>query len=368
MDVLGNERREGLGRKSTSGVGGLLLLLVSFFLLLSSLYAAEASVFQKAREAALDAASPVLKVFAGPAAFVQDVVGAVSDYFFVLEQNKALREEIAALREWEREARELRALIASYETIEAYYPPPSGAVVNASVIGESNDAFVHTMIVNAGRAAGVAAGQAVVDDRGLVGHIVHASTKAARVLLLTDVQSNIAVYVDGAEVEGILSGRNRARPAIAFTRFDDIDRIRPGQRVATSGVGGRLPRGLPIGVVAAVRGEEAFVALDANFARTRLVRIIDYGFPDVDETDLVEAGPREDAPADESGDAPALEAALEVARPPATPRIAASVRRARISPAVEVSPGVEISPAVEVAPAVEIALGAESAEGGGDGN
>ena len=269
-----------------------------------------------------------------------------------------LREEIAGLREWEREARELRALIASYETIEAYYPPPSGAVVNASVIGESNDAFVHTMIVNAGRAAGVAAGQAVVDDRGLVGHIVHASTKAARVLLLTDVQSNIAVYVDGAEVEGILSGRNRARPAIAFTRFDDIDRIRPGQRVATSGVGGKLPPGLPIGVVAAVRGEEAFVALDANFARTRLVRIIDYGFPDVDETDLVEGGPREDAPADESGDAPALEAA----RPPETPRIAASVRRARISP------GVEISPAVEVAPAVEIALGAESAEGGGDGN
>ncbi len=66
MDVLGKEGRETFGRRSDTQVGHLVFSLVSLILLLSSLYAAEASVFQKARETALEAASPILKAFSGP--------------------------------------------------------------------------------------------------------------------------------------------------------------------------------------------------------------------------------------------------------------------------------------------------------------
>lgn len=281
MNVFGRDRREGLGRRSHSVVGSLLLLLVSGFLLLSSLYAAQASVFQKARESALQAASPVLSLFSGPVGFVEEMIGGVRDYFFVLEQNKALREEIAALRMWEQEARDLRDVLGAYEALGHLRAPPGAVSINAAVIGESNDAFVHTMIVNAGAADNVRKGLAVVDDRGLVGHVVTVSRDAARVLLLTDVQSNVPVYVEGGDVEGILSGQTRSDPAITFTRNDDLDLLAPGQKVFTSGAGGVMPRGLPVGVIARVGDSSALVALDSNYARTRIVRILNYTFPEI---------------------------------------------------------------------------------------
>ncbi|MEO1015953.1 MAG: rod shape-determining protein MreC [Pseudomonadota bacterium] len=298
MEVLGRDRRDGLNRGPGVGFGRLSLTLVSALLLLSSLYAAEASVFQKARESALNVAAPLLQLVAGPVAAIQDIFGGVEDYFFVLEQNKSLREQVEALRHWEHEARDLRDLINAYEALGYYFPPPGVAPVNAMVVGESGDAYVHSMIANAGRAVGVAPGQAVVDDRGLVGRVVDASKDASRILLLTDVQSNVPVYVDGSEVEGILAGRTTEAPAITFTRNDDLERVESGQRVVTSGAGGSLPRGLPVGVIAAVGENEAAVMLDANYARTRVVRIINYDFPteivDEPEEPVNEAATTED--------------------------------------------------------------------------
>lgn len=279
MDVLGQDRREGLGRKSDSRISLLLLILVSLVLLLSSLYSAEASVFRKARETVLSAATPILEIFAGPISLVQDAFGQVGDYFAVLEQNKALREENAQLRQWMIEARELRATISNYEALDAYKAPPAATPINGFVVGETNDAFAHSMVVNAGTKDGVKHGQAVVDDLGLVGRIVDVSGSASRTLLLTDIQSRVPVYVDGVFVEGILSGRSTGKPTISLTVEGDFSELAIGQQIFTSGVGGTLPRGLPVGTIAAMRSNEAVIDLHVNYARTRMVRVINYEFP-----------------------------------------------------------------------------------------
>lgn len=284
MDVLGQDKREGLGRRANSRFVLLLLLLVSSILLLSSLYGAEASVFKKARETVVDAAEPVLRVFSGPIAFVQDVLGDIEDYFGVLEENKALREENAELRQWMNEALELRRTVAAYEQLQTYTPPPEAQPIDAYVIGESNDAFARSMIINAGRRDGVERDFAVVDDRGLVGHIVEAGASSARVLLLTDIQSRVPVYLEDAEIDGILVGRSRGRPIISFTSNSETVEINLGQRVLTSGAGGSLPRGLPVGTVRSERGGNAIVDLYANYTRTRLVRVMNYEFAPAVET------------------------------------------------------------------------------------
>jgi rod shape-determining protein MreC len=279
MDVLGQDRREGLGRKAESRVSLLTLFIVSVLLLLSSLYSAEASVFRKARETVIDVAAGPLSFFAGPISYIQNVVGDVQDYFNVLEKNQALREENAELRQWMNDALALREIVAAYEDLGSYKAPPQAEPINAFVIGESNDAFVHSMLVNAGRGDGVERGLAVVDDHGLIGRIVDVGDAASRILLLTDIQSRIPVYVEEANVEGLLVGRTKARPAISFTESSEPAVFAPGQRVLTSGAGGVLPRGLPVGVVAEDRDGEAIVKLFANYARTRMVRVINYEFP-----------------------------------------------------------------------------------------
>lgn len=282
MEFLGQDRREGLGRKAHSRFNLILLMLVSVLLLLSSLYSAQASVFKKAREGVMDAASPVLMLFSGPISAVNNMVGSVNDYFNVMEQNKALREENAELRQWMAEALELREVVASYEALEGYKAPPQAQPINAFVIGEANDAFARSMIVNAGRSSNVEVGQAVVDANGMVGRIVEAGNRASRVLLLTDIQSRIPVYVEGADVEGILVGKTRDKPAISFTASAEEAEASTGQRVLTSGAGGELPRGLPVGVVSGEARGEIIVDLYANYARTRMVRVINYAFPEVD--------------------------------------------------------------------------------------
>ncbi|MCA8889591.1 MAG: rod shape-determining protein MreC [Parvularculaceae bacterium] len=287
MDIIGADRRDAIGRKSGSNVSLLLLGLTSLILLLSSLYAAEATVFRKARETVMEATSPVLAVFSGPIAWVQDRIGAVGDYFSVLEQNKALREENALLRQWEEEARSLRTIVATFEALEGYKAPPEAKPINAFVIGESNDAFAQSMIVNAGARDGVRRGQAVVDDLGIVGRIADVSNNAARILLLNDVQSRIPVFVEGSYVEGLLVGRSTVRPAISITMLADADKIELGQRVVTSGAGGVLPRGLTVGVVSKIDDDNVIVDLTADYARTRMVRIINYRFPTVNSEEIV---------------------------------------------------------------------------------
>ena len=282
MDYLGQDRREGLGRKAHSRFVLVLLILVSVLLLLSSLYSAQASVFKKAREGVMDAASPVLSLLAGPINYVNGVAGSIGDYFNVIEQNKALRQENAELRQWMNEALELRETVATYEALKGYSAPPAAQPISAYVIGESNDAFARSMIVNAGRANNIEVGQAVVDENGLVGRIVEAGGGASRVLLLTDIQSRIPVYIEGADIEGILVGNTRRNPVISFTAGGDDVEATPGQRVLTSGAGGALPRGLPVGTVIGENRGEIIVDLYANYARTRLVRVINYAFPHVD--------------------------------------------------------------------------------------
>ncbi|MGE0180891.1 MAG: rod shape-determining protein MreC [Parvularculaceae bacterium] len=323
MDVLGHDRREVFGLKANSHTGLLLFSLVSLILLLSSLYAAEASVFKKARETAMETAAPVLALFAGPIGWVHDRVGDVSDYFRVLEENKALREENAALRQWEDEARSLRAVISALEELDAYNAPPAAKPINAFVIGEANEAYAHSMIVNAGAKDGAEVGFAAVDERGMIGRIVDVAPNASRILLLNDIQSRIPVFVEGSYVEGLLVGRSTSNPTIAITMLANGDRIEPGQRVVTSGAGGVLPRGLTVGVISKLTEKEAIVELSADYARTRLVRIIDYDFPQVDEAtpepvdESVSAPTTEDAAPPRAATAPAAQAAATP--PPADP-------------------------------------------------
>ncbi len=282
MEVLGEDRREGLGRKVTPRLSLLLLLLVSIILLLSSLYTAEASVFRKARESVLDATEPFLSAFSVPINFVNGIFGSVSDYINVVDENKALRQENAELRQWMEEALALRELVSVYEKLQTYETPPDVLPIDAHVISDSNDVFAKSMVVNVGRSRQAKIGMAVVNEAGLVGRIIEAGQSASRVLLLTDIQSRIPVYVEGANVEGILIGRTGERPVISFTNQVLSAPLQKGAKVLTSGAGGVLPGNIPVGLLYEGGENEVAVNLHAEYTKTRLVRVLDYDFPVVD--------------------------------------------------------------------------------------
>ncbi len=300
MDAIGDNRREGLGRRTVSRASLYVFLIASLIMLLFSLYSADASVFRKARESVLDGARPFLSLFAAPISAVQSTLGDISDYLNVIEENRALRAENAELRQWMEEALALRELMAIYEGLDQFKSAPGALPIDAFVIGDSNEAFAKSMVVNAGRGDEVARDQAVVSERGLVGRIIDVGQSASRVLLLTDIQSRIPVYVDGQAFGGILVGQTRARPIIRFSSEVEAAPVAVGARVLTSGAGGIIPRGLPVGTVSAVGDQEISVSLYADYAQTRLVRILKYTFPTL-EGDEIAPGEDEGTPLSPDG-------------------------------------------------------------------
>ena len=279
MEFIGGGRREGFGRRERPRGPAVFLLSVSAFMVLFSLYGAQASVFEKARESVLDTFEPILTIVGAPVRWTGRRVGDVQDYFRVVSENDRLRQENDELRAWMNEATRLRRQLTYYETILDTQLPEPASYVDAQVIGENGGPFAKAMILSAGRADGVRAGSAVVDDAGLIGHVVTAGRGASRVLLLTDFDSRTPVFVEGVGGEALLTGQAGGQPALSFFASPPEEPIRAGARVVTSGAGGLLPRGIPVGEVTGVRDGRAVVRLHADLGGADLVRVVDYAFP-----------------------------------------------------------------------------------------
>ena len=101
---------------------------------------------------------------------------------------------------------------------------------------------------------------------GLVGRVAELGDHAARILLLTDLNSRVPVVIEETRERAILSGDNTERPALAYLPPDA--RVSSGQRVVTSGSGGVLPAGLPIGTVTVGRdGVPDMLSVVKRFAK-----------------------------------------------------------------------------------------------------
>ena len=224
-----------------------------------------------------DAVAPVLGVLSRPVATVSDVVAEVRQFVNLRGEVGRLREENERLRHWQAAARKLDRENAAYRDLLNLVPEPRPRFVTARVIGDSGGAFVRTVLITAGAGDGVRKGQAVVNGDGLVGRVVETGARSARVLLLTDLNARIPVVVESTRVAAILAGDNTDRQRLVF--LPDDARVSPGERIVTSGRGGMLPAGLPIGVVASVDGDSVRVQPLVDWHTLEFVQVLDYVLP-----------------------------------------------------------------------------------------
>ncbi|MFQ5958820.1 MAG: rod shape-determining protein MreC, partial [Alphaproteobacteria bacterium] len=99
------------------------------------------------------------------------------------------------------------------------------------------------------------------------------------ILLLTDLNARIPVVIESTRVPAILAGDNTDRPRLTFLPVNA--RVSPGDRIVTSGQGGMLPPGLPVGLVAVVEDNIALVQLFVDWHTLEYVRVLDYTLPGV---------------------------------------------------------------------------------------
>jgi rod shape-determining protein MreC len=261
--------------------------LVTFVLLaLGVLIVARAQdqLFEGAREAVNDASAPVLETLAAPASAFQQWSEGVWSLFDLYGENQRLREENARLLAAQSQLADMQRKVQRYEELLKVPAEAESTAVAARVIADATGPFVHTVLVSAGREQGIAKGQAVADERGLLGRVVTAGNRSARVLLLTDLNSRIPVMIEGANLRAILVGDNTGQPVLEY--LPPGSRITVGARVVTTPDGGVFPPGVPVGKIAADTSTPR-VDLFTGEGRADFVRVIQYTAP----VDVDDAGP-----------------------------------------------------------------------------
>jgi len=271
---------------------------------------AQSSLFDRARTSFSDWTRPALEWVSVPFDGAANWFHNIGHIFVVYDDNLRLKEENARLRQWQNAALVLDERLKRYQLLLNAVPDPALSSVTARVIGRASRPFLDTMILDAGKANGIKPGEAVVDARGMIGRIFLAGNHTSWVLLLTDLNSRIPVIIQPGNVQAIMAGDNSLSPAL--DTLAQRAELKAGDQVVTSGDGGLIPPGLPVGVIVP-DGNAYRVALLSDSATSEDVRVVDFKLP------------QEQLPAPSPNDLPASAAGLKPEAPqpqsivPATP-------------------------------------------------
>lgn len=193
-----------------------------------------------------------------------ELFGRAGDYFSSLSavqaENERLKRKELETANWllrqehlEQENQRLRALL----DMNARQAVP-GAL--AEILYAARDPFSRRVIVDRGAQQGVTAGQAVVDESGVLGQVTRVFPLQSEVTLITDKNQAVPVQVVRTGLRAVLFGAGGGQLDLRFLAANAD--VVPGDRLVTSGLDGLYQPGLPVARVARVDRDAAY-----SFAR-----------------------------------------------------------------------------------------------------
>lgn len=252
-------------------VTSLFLIVVSFLLLFITLIRPDAAT--NLRVYTTDITAPVLSFVGEPFQNMAEAIGSISGIAALRAENAKLKADNIRLKEWYQTALMLQAENKSLQDLLSLKADISASYISARVISDFKNAFVKTILINAGLDEGVKENQAVLSGEGMIGRVIEVGNNASRVLLLTDINSRIPVLVENSNQKAILTGKNS--DLLFFKHIPRDSSLPDGARIVTSGDGGIFPPGLPVGRVVKDNQGIALVRPFSDMNRITYVRIMD---------------------------------------------------------------------------------------------
>jgi rod shape-determining protein MreC len=148
---------------------------------------------------------------------------------------------------------QLRSILGAAERLPV-------ASVMSEILYDARDAYSRKVVVNRGSHHGLAEGQPVIDDVGVVGQVTRTFLFTAEVTLLTDRNQAISVQVVRNGVRSIAYGSGQLGSLDLRFMSPNTD-IQADDVLVTSGIDGVFPAGLPVARVKKVehRTSDAFL-------------------------------------------------------------------------------------------------------------
>lgn len=197
--------------------------------------------------------APIQSAVASVSASISEKLDAFGDKLALERELAETQQELAATSvktarydEVVAENERLRALMNNYEKYEQYDP------MFARVIGKDTGNWYTNFTVDKGTSSGVEKGMTVMSADGVVGRVVEVGLNYAKVLTIVDGSSGVAVLIERTRDNGVIRGMvddTTGEYLLQMNYLIDLNDVRTGDTVLTSGLDGVFPKGLPIGTV-----------------------------------------------------------------------------------------------------------------------
>src|SRR5215470_16372803 len=232
---------------------------LGFFVSLAVLLMVLDARFQYAeavRETLALLAYPLQRVALAPSG----LMSAASDFFTtqdaLKQENEQLKSKelyaasdlltVEALRA---ENAQLRRLLDARERI----PRPA---TPAEILYQGRDPFSRRVVIDKGSRQGIEAGQAVIDDVGVIGQVTRVYPWLAEVTLITDKEQRTPVEVVRNGLRAVIyGGGDRGTLELSYTAANTD--VQVDDLLVTSGLDGTYPPGLPVAKVTKVERDAA---------------------------------------------------------------------------------------------------------------
>jgi rod shape-determining protein MreC len=242
---------------------------------------------QPAENAAATVFTPLQSALTQKAGALSGFWSAVGQITQLQQENDQLRKQVADLR---LQNTQLSRAEAENETMRAQLKyaqaSPQFALMPASILAKDLHGLDDYIEIDRGSADGVQPQMTIVSPDGyLVGRILSLTQHRARVLITTNPSSSVAALVsDGdGQAEDVVDGHVHGR--LLMSNIPQTVKVKVGDDVYTSGLGGNFPKGIKIGQIATLSNsdvqlfQQAEVAPYVDFGRLPAVEVITNNLP-----------------------------------------------------------------------------------------
>lgn len=244
----------------------------------------------------LDFTAPIQRVWTGVTNSLTRSWRNIAEIRQINQERNSLAKMVRELRQESRDFDEIRLENERLKRLLSFQEKAPYETLPAQVISRSVNNWFKFLTISKGANDGLTKGMTVITVNGLVGQINTVSTNTAQVLLIIDQNSAVSGLIQESRENGIVEGTSNPSGTLVMQRLPRDAKVKKGDHVLSSGLGGIFPKGIFVGRVAKVEKEtydiskRAVVIPAENFNTLEEVLVITNNIPTRNLTSTSEGG------------------------------------------------------------------------------